>query len=343
MKKVFKLKNKKIKINIRKNLLSFLNPTSPGTKYYDPPPERLVNRFEKGRILLQIHQFFDLMESINYNLKNKKLLDLGTGNGLVPRLILNFSKLHSCDGTDPFYDGEHKTSWQKHDRDKLFLDMKKYLIRNNLKLDIKKYFKDLAQEDFSFLPRKITLLKNKEKKMKFYSYGASDLNKIKKKYDLIYCKALEHISDLPLTVKNLVSVSKKGTLIYFKHRSFFSYLGPHRYASTGIPWGHVIMNNNEYKRYVSNFHSKRKKEMIDFYFSGISFPRFTVNEIIDQFLKSNYELVIKLNESARYNKSVSNKLGLVRKNWGSIKKNYPTLGLEEISSGIIHLIFRKIK
>ena len=35
MKKVFKLKNKKLKVDIRKNLLNFLNPTSPGTKYYD--------------------------------------------------------------------------------------------------------------------------------------------------------------------------------------------------------------------------------------------------------------------------------------------------------------------
>ena len=108
-----------------------------------------MNKFEKGRIVLQVNQFLDLMSSVGIELKNKSLLDVGTGNGLVPRLILNYTKLRSCDGTDPFYDGEHTTSWQKHDRDKLFLDMKKYFINSGLKLDIKKYSQNLKLEDFS--------------------------------------------------------------------------------------------------------------------------------------------------------------------------------------------------
>ena len=303
-----------------------------------------MNKFEKGRIVLQVNQFLDLMSSGGIELKNKSLLDVGTGNGLVPRLILNYTKLRSCDGTDPFYDGEHTTSWQKHDRDKLFLDMKKYLINSGLKLDIKKYSQNLKLEDFSRQPGKVSLAKNiKEKKMNFYSYGAEELGKLNKKYDILYCKALEHISNLALVIKNFSLASKKGSIVYFKHRSFFSYLGPHRYASTGIPWGHVLMNNTEYKKYVSKFHNKRKKKKLNFYFSELSYPRFTVNEIIEQFLKNNFQLILKINENGRFNLEKSKKSKILFKNWNIVKKNYPSLSLEELMSGMYHLIFKKIK
>ena len=181
MKKTIKINNKNFKVDIKENLLKFLTPTTPGTKYYDSPPERTINKFEKGRILLQVNQFLYLMNSIGYNLKNKSLLDVGTGNGTVPRLILNFTNIRKCDGTDPFYDGEHTTSWQKHDRDKLYLNLSKYL-NNKLEFNISDYLSRLSLEDFSMRPGNVKLTRNKkQKKMKFYSYGATSLHKLKKK------------------------------------------------------------------------------------------------------------------------------------------------------------------
>ena len=343
MKKTIKINNKNFKVDIKENLLKFLTPTSPGTKYFDSPPEREVNKFEKGRILLQVNQFLYLMNCIGYNLKSKSLLDVGTGNGLVPKLILNFTNLRKCDGTDPFYDGEHTTSWQKHDRDKLFLTLSKFLKDQGKEFDISKYLNSLAQEDFSMRPGKIKLIRNKKtKKMKFYTFGAAELYKLKKKYDIIYCKAIEHISNLSKIVKNINSVTKKGSLVYFKHRSFFSYLGPHRYSSTGIPWGHVLMSNAEYKKYVSKFHNNRKKKMLNFYFSELSYPRFTVNDIIKEFINNGYQMVLKINENGRFNVERSKKSKILLDNWKIIEKRYPSLGLEELMSGIYHIIFKKI-
>ena len=34
--------------------------------------------------------------------------------------------------------------------------------------------------------------------------------------------------------------------MFIKHNSFFSYNGAHRYASTFIPWGHVLLNDKDY-------------------------------------------------------------------------------------------------
>ena len=165
---------------------------------------------------------------------------------------------------------------------------------------------------------------------------------MKKKYDIIYCKAIEHISNLSKIVKNINSVTKKGSLVYFKHRSFFSYLGPHRYSSTGIPWGHVLMSNAEYKKYVSKFHNNRKKKMLNFYFSELSYPRFTVNDIIKEFINNGYQMVLKINENGRFNVERSKKSKILLDNWKIIEKRYPSLGLEELMSGIYHIIFKKI-
>ena len=108
--------------------------------------------------------------------------------------------------------------------------------------------------------------KKTQGKYDFYQLGAHELKSLKKKYDLIYCKAIEHISNWDHMMNNIASISKKKTIIYIKHRSFFSYLGPHRYCSTFIPWGHLLIKDNEIKQYVEKYHKKRKKEIFGILF-----------------------------------------------------------------------------
>ena len=62
----------------------------------------------------EIHKFSNKM---NIDLNNKSFLDVGTGNGMIPRLMCSLSGLSKSSGADPFLDGEHATSWQKHDHD----------------------------------------------------------------------------------------------------------------------------------------------------------------------------------------------------------------------------------
>ena len=53
---------------------------------------------------------------------------------MIPRLLLEFSEINEAIGTDPFLDGEHKTSWQNHDHDKTLLDIRKYCKITFLKI-----------------------------------------------------------------------------------------------------------------------------------------------------------------------------------------------------------------
>jgi len=108
----------RLPIDKKKFLLNFLTPTSKGTNYYDSPPPSDVTRRQMGRMLLQVHQVLSIFQSLNINIRNKSFLDIGTGNGMIPRILLEISSIKEALGADPYLDGEHTTSWQKHDHDK---------------------------------------------------------------------------------------------------------------------------------------------------------------------------------------------------------------------------------
>jgi len=296
-----------------------------------------------GRIILQCHQILSIFKTLNINLKNKSMLDIGTGNGLVPRILLKISDLKEAVGSDPYLDGEHKSSWQKHDHEKSIFLVNQILNKSKNKLNIDVYKKNLKFENFSFYPVPIKLNKKntKNKKYKFLKVGADNLKSIKSKFDIIYCKAIEHINDWDKVIKNINYVSKKNTIVYFKHRSFFSYLGPHRYSSTFIPWGHLLLNDKEIIQYVNKYHKDRKKDFLDFYFKGLCYPRTTVNELLTICQKYGFILKAIQIDKPKYSHKIIEFVSKIKNFWNIIWKNYPRVSSEEIFSGIYHIVLEK--
>ena len=332
----------KFPINEKKYLLKYLNPTSPGTKYWESPPPKKLNHTDISRIIIQVHQFFSVMEQINYDIKNKSLLDVGCGNGMVSNLIFNFSNLKKAIGADPYSDGEHTTSWQKLDHKKLLkLLHNKILKEYKSVLDINNYRKDLSQEDYSLDPGIIKIRKYNNKMIKIHKIGAHDLKNMKSKFDIIYCKAIEHISNWNLLAKNFSKVTKKNGIIFFKHRSFFSYLGPHRYGSTAIPWGHVLLKDKELIKYIKKYYPERQKQFMNFMYNEINYPRETVDDLIKYFTENNFTVHSIINESARYQNEVTKLIKEVPFFWKNIKKNYPNVSYQELFSGVYTIVFKK--
>lgn len=344
--KLFKLKNQNLEVNLNKFLLPMLTTTSKGTKYWEPPKKK-TKTIDTKRYLsskaLQLHQFLDISKSLNISFKNKKLLDIGSGNCLITKMLLKLTDLSHAVGTDPFGMNEHELIPNSKIKDELLF--KNFIIKKNKLLKFKNYKKFLAEtaENYSFVPSDYKLKKfNNKKIFSFKKIDANDLGLLKKKFDIVYCKALEHIPNWKNVFKQISKVTKKNSIVYFKHRSFFSYLGPHRYGTSGIPWGHLFLNDTEYKKYINSFHGERAKKMKDFFFRGLAYPRYTVSELIEIASINGFVLKCEKVETPSY---VNKLLNLSKKKnfWTKVRNNYPTVSSEELFSSVYHIVFQKIK
>ena len=334
------------KSNFEKYLFPFLSPTSKGTQYWESPPSGELTDRQIGRIILQVHQ---LVERINKTKVSDHIsfLDIGTGNGLVPKLLPYFLKIKKSHGCDPFLDGEHQTSFQKHDRGKEFNKIINYLekvvSKKNI-LEFANYSNKTSNEHFYGKPSPIMIREKNQIKDNYYEFfqvGAHNLDELKNDYDYLYCKAIEHIPDWSKIFEKAFKASSKNAIFYLKHKSFFSYLGAHRYSSTGIPWGHLRMNNLEYEEYVKNLFPERSQDIINFFYNGLAHPRHTIGEMIEIAASNGWKLGSVEYERSKHIESFqkilfSNK-GLI---YSEIKENFD-VSKEELLSGLIHIIFTK--
>lgn len=323
-------------------LFSALSPTSEGTNYWDSPPPAPISDRQTGRILLQIHQILDLFRSTGVDLKGKKMLDIGTGNGMVPRLMLELSELSEAVGSDPFLDGEHQTSWQPHDHEEEFKRIRDYIDRNCPDcIDYGAYQQHAKLENMIFQPQPIVIPPRSSKKYRFDQVGVHNLEEIDDRFDVFYCKAIEHIHDWEKAFASVSAVANPGAIFYLKHRSFFSYMGAHRYASTDIPWGHVLLTDSEFRRYAHEFHESRAEEMCNFFFDGLAYPRNSVSDMMRIANEKGFIVHGVQVEAPRYAKTVSQYIKEIPNFWATVWKNYPRVGADELFSGMIHILLWK--
>ncbi len=326
-----------------KYLFPFMMPTSKGTHYRNGPPAGDLMDHQKGRILLQVHQLLHLLQEYRINLKGKRLLDVGTGNGMIPQLILDLSDLESAVGSDPYLDGETVVSWQVHDHDQAFQDLRSFLHTYCPDtFDYNAYQHLLEHENYTMIPQRVSLAERRQKQYRFAKVGAHDLPTLGEKFDVVYAKAVEHISDWDGMFQSLAAATNEGAVLYFKHRTFFSYLGAHRRGSIGMPWGHLLLNDEEYKRCVTQFYPDDAQKMIEFYFNGLTYPRATVPEMIQIARKHQFCPVVVISEPTRHIDRLSPLINDVDNFWEIVRENHPCAGADEILAGMYHILLRKI-
>ena len=148
--------------NINKYLINFLSPTSSNTNYWDSPTEANIEGLsirEISRIVNQATEINDIINRLvaNDEKKNINFLDVGTGNGMVPKFLNILNKKINSTAIDPYLHGGHKTSWQKSKLDKdIEACIDNYKSKNLLKnIDINYDFQERYLEKKLFLEEHI--------------------------------------------------------------------------------------------------------------------------------------------------------------------------------------------
>lgn len=322
-------------------LVPLLNPTSKGTQYWESPPEGVVLDRHMGRMLLQAHQILGLMAQTGFSLSGKSMLDIGTGNGMIPRLLLALSELESAVGSDPYLDGEHRSSWQKHDHDETIRNLCDFVYTHcpNV-LDFDSYKHLVNFEHFELRPVPVPHRGQPPKRYRFAKMGAHDLEQVGQKFDFFYAKSIEHIQDWDGIFRAVSACANTGAVFCLKHASFFSYLGPHRYASTNIPWGHLLLTDAEYPRFAQEFHAHRADQMIAFYFNGLSHPRTTISGLMRIAARHNFVPRAVINEPLRNVRQLYPFIEDVPGFWELVSSNYAEVSFDEMLSGRYHILLQ---
>ena len=144
-------------------------------------------------------------------------------------------------------------------------------------------------------------------------------------------------------IKDISLRTEKNTYFIIKHNSFFSYNGAHRYASTFIPWGHLVLSEKDYKKYAKKFHKDRSEDMIDFYYKGLSYPRYNIDELMNILVSNNWEIKSiehSINKDFRHQLKLA---GGFKKLIYDVNKNFKNVSLQELSTSRSMIIAKKIK
>ena len=324
-------------------LLPFLSPTSPGTEYWDPPPTGPFTERQVARAVLQFHQAMSFFRKCGMDFRGKRFLDVGTGAGMLPRMVLHYTECEEAYGIDPYRVGDHDAGTHTPDEAAAAEKVNRFIEEQSpdvLRYD--NYKSIIGFEHHSMAPDDLPYALQPEKPYRFRQIGAHDLDQLNQTFDMVYVKAIDHIPDWDGIFRSVAAATTPGGVFLIKHFSFFSYLGPHRYATTNIPWGHLLMTDDEYRRFADEFHPHRAEKMKDFYFTGLSYPRTTLNGLVLLARKHGFSPIAILNEPLRNGSEVLGMADHVDDFWDIVHENWPQLSAEEMFSGRYHIALRRL-
>jgi hypothetical protein len=191
-------------------------------------------------------------------------------------------------------------------------------------------------------PDRFPYVEQGAKSYRFAQVGAHDLTDTGEQFDLFYVKAIDHIPNWDGIFESITSVANDDATICIKHFSFFSFLGPHRYTTTNIPWGHLLLTDDEYRRFAREFHGDRADQMIDFYFNGLAYPRTSMSKLVKMAHRHGYIPQVIINEPLRNLREFHQLTEQVDDFWDIVRDNHPDVSAEEMFSGRYHIVLRRL-
>jgi 2-polyprenyl-3-methyl-5-hydroxy-6-metoxy-1,4-benzoquinol methylase len=159
----------------------------------------------------------------------------------------------------------------------------------------------------------------------------------KGKFDLI-CSwdVLEHLHDPLGAFQNVHSLLSDDGVAIHDYNPFFSIIGGHSPCTIDFPWGHVILNEEDFERFNSEKQADRSDLAMSFYRNGIN--RMTLKKLHEHSEEANLELLSVVTfPKEQYIRMMTDKILKLASN------NYPSCELNDLVSQRVIVIQKKKK
>ena len=154
-------------------------------------------------------------------------------------------------------------------------------------------------------------------------------------FDLI-CSwdVLEHLHNPLPAFNNMYQLLKEGGIAIHEYNPFFALNGGHSACTIDFPWGHVILNKEDFVKFNKEIQPEREDTALSFYLNGIN--RMTINDLKDYCKQADLE-ILSLIEFPK-----EQHLRMIDKNILDLAiSNYSSLELKDLITPKIIVVLRK--
>ena len=259
------------------------------------------------------------LASIRESLLNKDILEIGCGNGERSYLMARYegTKVHG-------------------------IDVDEYTVNQSPDINV------WNSEDIKFINNKIAGAREQiagvfpesvRKKVTFSTEGIEQYATPNPHDFIISFDVLEHILDLDKGFCQMAANIKPGGLMLHEYNPFFSLNGGHSLCTLDFPFGHCLLTEKDFKRYIAKFRPNEEKIAINFYTKCLN--RTTYKDIKELSNKYGFEMLAEMNHSPFSSPEENVKKEIKNTILPDVAKLYPTVGAEDLLFDSICFVMRK--
>lgn len=281
-------------------------------KVLDKSAQRVEKIVQNGRIA--VNRLMPVIDIYSSGVKNSRILEIGCSSGGVTYAFAEKNPIHIVGTEFSGYKIESINNIKKIEEVDLIE------VNENLK-----ELRDLVKDGFNLNGSNV-------------SFKDDDICNSKlehNSFDLI-CSwdVLEHIHNPLAAFKNIYNLLTDNGIAIHEYNPFFSLSGGHSACTIDFPWGHVMLESNDFLRFNEEKQPNRLKTAMSFYMNGLN--RMTINDLEEYCNEANLhiESLIKFPKE-QHLRMVDKKILELSKN------NYPTIELDDLVTPKIIVIMKK--
>ncbi len=273
--------------------------------------EYLLGQKENGFIAVQ--KIIPVLKSLNKDISKSDILEIGCNNGAMAFAMAEM-KANVIATEFSGYKVESISSKKINQRNLIEVNDSLKLIRNSL-----------------------SNLFSHSKNVKFLDDDICNSVIKNNSFDIICSwEVLEHLHDTEKAFQAIYNLLKDDGITIHEYNPFFCLNGGHSLCTTDFLWGHTILNENDFTRYLEEFYPEMKDKALSFYKKGLN--RMTIYDLEKQFKNAGLEIISILPFTKEQHLRMIDKEIVLQ-----TQKNYPNSSILDLVTPRVIVIAKKKK